>query len=354
MKNINIQAPINYLGYGTAGFNLTIELSKLFKVALWPIGPIDYPVPESQRATLQEAINNQSDFNSSAPSLKIWHQFDMASGIGRGPRIGFPIFELNKFNEREKHHLKSLDKIFVTSQWAKQVIAEEIGNNIPVHIVPLGVDRDVFFDTPPRKDGPYVFINIGKWEIRKGHDILGTAFNNAFKETDDVELWMVNHNPFLNEQQHKEWHDYYSNTKLGKKIKFLPRVPTQKDLANLMRQADCGVFPSRGEGWNLEALEMLSCGRQIIVTDYSAHTEFCSTFNANLIHIDNLEEAFDGIWFKGQGEWAELGPKQLDRLSGHMLGCYKTTKGLLNKQGIETAEKFSWYNAAKDIEKGLE
>ncbi len=353
MENLNVIAPINFLGYGNTGYELSLALSKLYKVALWPIGPIDREIPEHVQPVIQEMINNQADFDVNAPSLKIWHQFDMAQSVGRGLRIGFPIFELNKFNEREMHQLRSLDRIFVCSHWAKEIIAKEVGN-IETHVVPLGVDRSIFFDTPVRKDvAPYVFMNIGKWEIRKGHDILVTAFNNAFNKEDNVELWMMNHNPFLKPEQEKDWHDFYKHSKLWNKIKLLPRVNSQKDVSNLMRQAHCGVFPSRAEGFNLELLEMMSCGRPVITTDYSAHTEFANADNSNLIKISETEEAFDSIWFHGQGEWAKLGDTEIDKLSSLMIKCFKQGS-VQNTAGVNTAARFSWDAAAEAVRKGLQ
>ena len=83
------------------------------------------------------------------------------------------------------------------------------------------------------------------------------------------------------------------------RIRILPRLNTHEDVAVIMSQADVGVFPSRAEGWNLEALEMLSMGKHLIITDYSAHTEFCNKDNSRLIQIDEMEDAHDGIWFHG-------------------------------------------------------
>ena len=81
-----------------------------------------------------------------------------------------------------------------------------------------------------------------------------------------------------------------------------------------MRQVDVGVFPVRAEGWNLELLELLSCGKHVITTDYSGHTEFINNSNSRIIEIDKLETAQDGVWFHGTGEWAELGSRQKDQL----------------------------------------
>ena len=59
-----------------------------------------------------------------APCIRIWHQDDMSQFVGRGPKIGFPIFELNKFNKKESYHLSNVDKLFVCSEWAKNIVVE--------------------------------------------------------------------------------------------------------------------------------------------------------------------------------------------------------------------------------------
>jgi glycosyltransferase involved in cell wall biosynthesis len=119
-----------------------------------------------------------------------------------------------------------------------------------------------------------------------------------------------------------------------------------------MRQADCGVFLSRSEGWNLPALEMLSCGKQVIITNYSGHTEYCDSSNAHLVNIDTLEDAHDGRWFFGQGQWAALGERQLDQAIEHLRAVHRTRQeGRLgvNQAGIETAKRFTWDSCATRI-----
>lgn len=353
--NINMQCPINPLGYGQAGFHIYTALARTNSVALWPIGNIAPPVDSKiTHAIIQEGINRQSDFDFDAPSLRIWHQFDMAQRIGRGMAVGMPIFELDTFDNREINHLASLDRVFVCSEWAKGIVENQV-KNATVRVVPLGVDTDVFQHGLPdhQADGKYIFLNIGKWEIRKGHDVLIEAFNKAFDKKDNVELWMMNHNPFLSEQQEKEWHRMYKSSKLGDKIKLLPRVQTAEEVAAVMAKAHCGVFPARAEGWNLELLEMMAVGRPVIATDYSAHTEFCHGQNCRLIPIHKKEEAWDGIWFKGQGNWAALDKGVVDVLAYHMQSEYEAGPRF-NRAGVDTANKFTWEASAAAVMKGLE
>jgi glycosyltransferase involved in cell wall biosynthesis len=359
MENINYIAPVNSLGYGVLGLNLLKAfLENDVEVAYFPVaGNQSLEVEPCDVETIKSVIKNQETFDVNAHSLRVWHQFDMAMHVGRGTHAGFPIFELDTFTSREIHHLKSLDHIFVTSQWAKDIIYFN-GIKVPTTVAPLGVNTNIFKPLAMKdylanyNKNKTVFLNIGKWEIRKGHDVLCEAFNKAFLPTDDVELWMMNHNPFLNEEQDKNWKGMYKNSPLGDKVKLLDRVQTHKEVADIMRQADCGVFPARAEGWNLELLECMACGCDVIATNYSAHTEFCNENNCHLIEIDEDELAYDGIWFHEQGSWAALNESQIDQLAIHMRNVYeakKQGKQSINMPGVETASGLSWSNTAKTI-----
>ena len=349
---INIISPINQLGYGIAGLNIVKALHRISDIALWPIGQPQ--VTNQQDAEIISALikNNQyPNFNASC--IRIWHQHDMSQFIGKGQHIGFPIFELDKFSDLEKHHLSSLDKIFVCSKWAQQVILENLDiDHSQVIVVPLGVDVSIFSPCEIQNNNKTIFYNCGKWEIRKGHDILVDIFNKAFEPKDNVELWMMCDNPFLKPHETQQWIDLYKSSKLGSKIKILPRLNTQQEVYNIMSQVDCGIFPSRAEGWNLELLELMACGKHTIATNYSAHTEFCNKENSYLVDIQDSELAKDGKWFFGQGNWAKLRHNHIDQFASIMKEIHLlklTNKLAINKAGIDTANRFTWLNTAEII-----
>ena len=76
--------------------------------------------------------------------------------------------------------------------------------------------------------------------------------------------------------------------------------------------------------------EMMSCGKHVIATNYSAHTEFCSEENCRLIKIDKLESAYDGKWFFHQGQWGSLGDKQHDSIVKNLREIHRSKQdGLL-------------------------
>jgi hypothetical protein len=59
-----------------------------------------------------------------------------------------------------------------------------------------------------------VFLNVGKWEYRKGHDVLLEAFNKAFEPTDNVRLVMNCHNPCCRAKSREE--ERYNRTGPGR------------------------------------------------------------------------------------------------------------------------------------------
>jgi glycosyltransferase involved in cell wall biosynthesis len=349
---MNIVAPINQLGYGVTGLNIVKHMAAKRKTSLWCLGQPQVTNQEDANI-ISQCLKNASFPDFDAPCIKIWHQHDMSQFAGKGRRIGFPIFELDEFNELEKHHLNSLDGLFVCSQWAKNVAINNLTLSPEnIHVIPLGVDNVIFKPTSDNGNSKTIFFNCGKWEIRKGHDVIPEIFSQAFNENDDVELWMMCQNPFLKPEEENAWKNLYLKTKLGSKIRFIDRVNTQQEVYNIMSQTDCGLFPARAEGWNLELLEMMACGKHTIATNCAAHTEFCNDINCRLIDVDSYETAYDGQWFHGtHGKWAKLGKDQIDQTIEHCRAIHSLKKsGLdINRAGVETANTFTWDNSTNHI-----
>lgn len=353
---INFSGPCNNLGYGQASKYILAELVKAgHDMSYFPIGQIQ---AEPQfHDIIRGSIERAQFFDQQAPSIRLWHQFDMAPSVGRGKRIGFPIFELDQFTPAEKHQLGTLDQLFVCSEWAKQVV---VNNNIldddTVHVVPLGVDTGVFYPAKNTSNKTR-FLTCGKWEQRKNHDGIIQAFNRAFTEHDQVELIMHTHNPFLTQAQTEQWTNLCKHSKMAHAITLLGPVESQQHIADLMRSCDCGIFMSRAEGWGLPILEMLACGKQVISTYNTGMTEFLTTDNAILLDTPELEPAWDGLWFKGQGSWHTVDERHIEQAAATMRLVHKTKQDgslLQNDAGIATAARFTWANSARQLITALE
>lgn len=349
---MNYFLPIDsHTGYGITGYNLwkqSINIDK--KNALFNIAHIN-PEKGWDIESIYNGLENRETFSNNDACFKLWHGNDFFTKVyGSGKYGGLSFFEIDKLTNIEKQSYNLLDIIFMPSLWAKNIL-EEHGIKKPIVVCPMGVDTSVFDGITPedkKQKNTYIFINIGKFEIRKGHDILVDIFNNAFDENDDVELWMINDNPFLHQKQMEQWISLYKNSKLSSKIRLFPRIPDQKQLSKIMSYADCGIFPSRGEGWNNEAIEMMAMDKPIIITNYSAHTQFCNKDNSYLVDIENIEPANDGKWFNGFGNWASIKEKEINQFIEYMKYVYKNNIRN-NTKGLETAISLSWYNTANTI-----
>jgi hypothetical protein len=333
------------------------------EVALFPIAnTVEEEIRQSDayRDVLGRCIDNAKFYDDRAPNVRIWHPSHLAERVGRGVHVGFPFFELTRFTPEEIHHLERVDRLFLPSEWALDVALEhKTLQGMDMRVVPMGVDRNIFHEGVREKQSILehdhtIFVNVGKWEIRKGHDVLLEAFSKAFTPRDKVLLKVAAHNPFIG-NLNEHWASRYAST-LGPRFKIVDRLTDQFSVAKLLAGADCGVYPARAEGWNLDLLETLSVGTHAIATNYSAHTEYLTSDNCRLIETTELEPARDGIWFHGQGEWAKFGDDQMEQLICHLREVHRLKQtGQLqrNLAGIETAKRFSWHNSANALIQGL-
>lgn len=355
---INLNSPINALGYGVVGYNVWKSLREVADVTIYPIGErIQFPSKNTDVEKFREDHEKAKHFQHTSPTLKIFHEHKLEERIGKGKFFAWPFFEVSKFDSMKKSHLESVDHLIVSSEWAKNIVIDQTNLDAQhISVIECGVDRNIFNElNSVTNTNSCVFFNCGKWEVRKGHDVLHRAFKDAFQNNENVELWMMNQNPFLNQDQHSRFLTPYEN---DDRIRFIPRVQYQEELSDIMNNVFCGVFPSRAEGWNLEALELFSCGKNVIITDYSAHTQFCNKDNSFLINIESEEPIYDGYWFTGDnGVWASLEGSTYDSIVENLREVYKLWKenpSHVNQAGIETAKKLSWEAASSKILKAME
>jgi glycosyltransferase involved in cell wall biosynthesis len=355
MKKINLNVPINSTGYGITSTNITLQLDLIddLQISLFPIGNQIHLLENHHQSILANLVSNAKSYDYKAPCLKIWHQHDLASRIGKGDYYVMPFFEVDKLPDNEIHQINASDAAFTPSHWSKNVL-EKNGVKSPVYVCPLGVDQNIFKERiglSPIKQN-YTFIHIGKWEKRKSQDFLIKAFETAFTKNDDVELRLVPFNPFLNKEETEQWLEHVNKSPLKDKIKVYNRLPSQYDLASVISESDCGVYLSRAEGWNNEIPETMIMNKPVIVTNYSAHTEYCNSENSYLVDVNEVEPAYDGKWFNGFGNWAKLGPKQLEQTVDYMRFVYNN-KVETNQAGVLTGKKYSWSNTVSVIDNTL-
>jgi len=348
----NLMMPINTTSYGIVGYNIAKNWNEDF--SLFPIYSLKdvYIETDAEFDFIKNAISNSDTWDYSKPCLKLWHQHSMELFPKCSKRIGFPIFELDEFSRKEKYNLLSLDKIIVTSQWAKDVIhSHALLSNTNVEVVNLGTDISLFNDNwqEHQKETPYTFLNIGKLEKRKGHDALVQIFNKAFDPEDNVLLVIYWENHFLPKEEHLKIEKIYKSSKMGDKILIMPRVPKQCDIANIIKGAQAYISPARAEGWNMPLYDAIACNKPVITTNCTAHTEYCNVSNSFLVDVPETEIAHDGLFFKQYiGSWHKITDKQIDEFAERMRYCYKNNITRMQKTEIN-----SWKNVCNNLKNSL-
>jgi glycosyltransferase involved in cell wall biosynthesis len=155
-----------------------------------------------------------------------------------------------------------------------------------------GVDSAVFSPQSPRApDGAIRIFSGGKFEYRKGQDLVIAAFREFVKSHPEAHLVCAWHNPWpqlfrtmansgvINTLAHGETQPEFFRSLLhnngisDSQFTILPQL-SQHDLAREMANTDFGLFPNRCEGGtNLVLMEYAALGREIVANVLTGHAD---------------------------------------------------------------------------------
>ncbi len=189
--------------------------------------------------------------------------------------------------------------------------------------------------------GPETFVVgiVARNQPRKNFDKVIKAFSVFAKDKPEARLWL-----------HTAIQDAaYNLPKLawiygvGNKVCFTPNYNLTRGLSEqefnlLMNIFDVHFLPTQGEGFGIPILETMSCGVPQIVTDYTAHVEWCKDAS-ELIPVVEHDDFITGI------------PHPVERAIPKVTECVKCLNTLyydkdlrqkLAKHARSIAEKMTW------------
>lgn len=355
---LNLIAPINSLGYGIFTLGVIKELNKLKRpYNLFPIGNVNWAEVETychdmeiNYLELVDSILNERQLDEikyQYPTVIMWHAHELDKYIkvdktdykSRHKIMGFTQFETDYFDLKLLKRLSdSLDIVSTSSSWGTGIIlnAVSIPNKANPQFgpcTPLLLSKNIepiesirqFFNFA-NKD---IVISSGKWEFRKDQETILTEYSkidnpekvifgfwyNAFTGGNKEPIeWL--HRLGFTLQESIEIHlqeviraDIYKNDKGGTVVLF-PRINRWIDLMRLYRTGTYFLSISKGEGWDLPALECIGLGLPVLLSLNTAHFDYSPIFGGF-----NCEPklAYDGKWFFGEGNWYPI--KNIDLLT---------------------------------------
>jgi glycosyltransferase involved in cell wall biosynthesis len=362
MTYFNLYAPLNELGYGALARGLIRGLSEIGirEFHLNPIGGIDVENPAEKQDLTQRA------------STYLWNR--SYPGVAVCKLVAFPVFETTEMLPQAKYYLSQMDAILVMSKWAKEVTMQNIGNKVPIFVVPGAANLVTTPDVTSVPRGPtFTFLTIGKFEQRKSHVEAMQAYLNAFSGSNkDTRMICHVYNPFdqqfrnnmLGLFQHlgiRPINATNTQSLVGVKgscIIEIPlgRLPTEQ-VSKLYRHCHVGVFPAKAEGWNLPLMEAIQSNLPCIATNYSAHTEYVGSEYGYpqdlLLNKFQMGVAQDNVYFHGnRGLWAV---PSVDEISEKMLYCFNNYEEVSrNFDPAKIKEVFTWKNTATKFIEALD
>ncbi len=230
--------------------------------------------------------------------------------------------------------------VIVPCEWNDQVFRDS-GVKRPIKVCHLGVDAQEYpFLKRAHEGRPYTFLWSGTGDYRKGWDVAYKAFRLAFGSREDVRL-------VLHFRQSLPGHPKFTDTNVETRI----GIVTQQEKLGLLGDADCFVYPSRGEGWGLPPREAAATGLPVIATFFGGLAEDIGLWGIPL-NITGMSQAKYGEFENGEaGKWAEPSVNHLSTLMKLCASGEHSINGYAPRMSASKAiAKFcNWKSVAENV-----
>jgi glycosyltransferase involved in cell wall biosynthesis len=163
----------------------------------------------------------------------------------------------------------------------------------PIAVVSDGPDVGVLLEAGARRlasrpaaqpspERRFTFLHVSSCFPRKGVDVLLRAYAAAFTRDDPVRL-VIKGFPNPHNDVEAQIAALRAANPAAPQIGFINEDLPREDIDDLLLAADAVVLPTRGEGFNLPALEALAAGAPVIATGFGGHMDFLDDDVARVI-----------------------------------------------------------------------
>lgn len=239
-------------------------------VSLYPIALTYYPKLQADRFDIDHRVLNLSICDGG--SLQQIEGKHWVFTMNESTRLYADwVDTINRFASR----------VLTPCQWCADHFRAS-GIQMPVHVIPEGIDPSEFPLLPRRPAGrPYTFMALGDRGLRKGFDIAIQAFQLAFPDQDDVRLIIKTRKTGLMVNGTRPLFDM-----IGTDYRVSIWREDLPSMALAYPLADCFVFPSKGEGWGLPPREAAAMGLPVIVSRSSGLLEGIEQYAWRILDVE--------------------------------------------------------------------
>ena len=298
---------------------------------------------------------------------KVFHgltdlEFNSIYKIRGTQNYGYTFFE-NELLPSSIVNSKKYDLVIGGSTWCKEKMEQKGITNTDVLI--QGIDPDLFYPiTTPTNENLFVIFSGGKFELRKGQDLVLAAVKHLMQKYKNVILinawynfWveslitMSRSNYIDFEVTAGKWNDvmmnvYNKNGLDTSRIFTLPITPNEK-LRELYAKTDIGLFPNRCEGGtNLVMMEYMACGKPVIASFTSGHKDILNEENSLL--LKNFKEF---KIYENQALISDWEEPELDEIIFKVEYAYEN-RNEIKKIGVNAGKfmmNYTWTKTAEDL-----
>ena len=270
--------------------------------------------------------------------------------------VGYTFFEMNVLPPQSiQNGIDKFDMIVTGSKWCEEVLRNHGLNSVTTII--QGIDPQLFNSAHSEKElfkDRFVVFSGGKFEFRKGQDIVIRAYKVLQDRHSDVMLVNAWYNPWPFSMKTMENSPYINceimetdylkavngilhanGIDLDRVITVLPRNNAQ--MARLYKNTDVGLFPNRCEGGtNLVLMEYMACGKPVIATFSSGHKDVINPSNSIVIKkMKPLNIHSEGVL---QAVWDD---PDLEETIAHLEAAYQnrdTLKLISDRAGADLSQ----------------
>ena len=369
----------DYSGYAKANRELLFRVANTFQIEIAQGDLEKEPLMVDGHTAARLNVHKSIRVSNMAPFIRFYTPRDETHHKDRF-RILYTMMETEKVHpEMIKLMNFHYEEVWVPTKWNQDVFRKG-GLKTPCMVMPLGVNSSLFkppltpalrgkapecllltTDQAGKREMPkgYLFCSLFHPTFRKGTDVLLRAFERAFASDPEAALVLV-----TTVHQAKIDPNLFDHLRAGPasgraRIYHRSGVLAEEELPLLYSAFDSYVSPSRGEGWDLPAMEAAACGLWLINSKCSSHTELFPGIWTGSYEPDGYEPyAGSGSickWYEGM-PFAHFAEGATKRLAGELLSAKKYADISRNRalQFSETVRnKYSWDIAAGNIVRRL-